>query len=142
MNFKSLERILVAFVCILVFLMLAKCTVIFENSRIARAKIRINNMSKLAFAYYQKNNAMETMQNADVWEDDLCTAATFYRYWVRPGQAPGQVDLVATRCSSGGMPPNTTRPYNLYLSCDYGTGQNNWHCSYQDNGSACFGLTK
>jgi hypothetical protein len=67
-EFRALEIIIVVFILVLMFSFVMKGSFMVEKSRIARAKIRINAMSKLGYAYYLKNNSLEDMQNCDVWE--------------------------------------------------------------------------
>ena len=77
------------------------------------------------------------MQNADVGVDSTCASTDFYAYWINNGGT--WVNLVATRCTSGGKTPNASRAYYYYLSFYPATGQSDWHCHY-DDGSPCFGL--
>ena len=140
-DFTLLEKIIVAMVMIIAFLGLTQYSAMFEKSRLVIAKMGIDNIRRFGQEYYLKNNSLENLQDNDVGVDNICTSTNFYRYWIRTGQAPGQVDIIATRCTSGGKIPNGIRQYNLYLRCDYGTGQDAWHCNYQDDSSACFGLS-
>jgi len=140
-NFTLLEKIIVAMIMIVGFLGLTRYSIMFEKSRLIRAKMAIDDMRQLGQEHYLKNNSMDDLQNNDVGVDNICTSASFYRYWVRPGSDAGQVDFIATRCTSGGKIPNAIRQYNVYLRCDYGTGKDTWHCNYQDDNSSCFGLS-
>ena len=78
------------------------------------------------------------MQNADVGVDSICASTDFYAYWINNGGT--WVNLVATRCTSGGKTPNASRAYYYYLQFYPGTGQSVWHCHYNDDSSPCFGL--
>jgi Tfp pilus assembly protein PilE len=140
-NFYLLEKIIVVMIMIVAFLGLTHYSIMFEKSRLVKAKMAIGNMRQLGQEHYLNNNSLEDIGNNDVGVDNTCTSASFYRYWVRLAAAPGQVDFIATRCTSGGKIPNALRQYNVYLRCDFGSGQDTWYCNYPDDNSSCFGLS-
>ena len=109
-----------------------------EQGRIAEAKVRLGTMRQLAAQYYLEKGTDSGLQNTDLGVDNTCSSSSFYSYRVA---APGYAywDLVATRCTSGGKTPNTSRQYKFGMRYWPATGaMDPWACYYSD-GTMCFG---
>jgi len=138
-SFTLVELIIVVIIVgILASLGLTQYSNVVEKSRLAEAKVRIRVMRNFAYEYYLNNGSMSGSTNADMGVDNTCSSTDFYRYGINPSST--WVNLIATRCPTGGKPPNTSRSYLFYLRFYPGTGQSTWCCYYADNQSSCFGL--
>jgi len=139
-----LELIIVAIIIsILATIGFAQYSNMIERSRIVEAIQRIGLMRQLTYEYYLKNgNKLNNMQPSDVGLPNLspvCTSESFYAYHMMPLN-PSGVALAAERCIGYGKPPDASRKYTYYQYYYPATGQNEWHC-YYDNDGGCFGLT-
>jgi len=138
-GFTLIELIIViVIVGILAAVGISQYSLMVEKSRLAEAKVRIGTMRQLVYEYYTNNGTVTGIQNADVGVDNTCASTNFYRYKVEDDTI--YVQLYANRCTSGGKTPNASRAYAYYLTFYPGTGQNDWHCHYVDDASACFGM--
>ncbi len=139
-GFTLIELIVVIIIVgILAAVGLSQYSLVVEKSRLAEAKIRIGVMRQLAYEYYLNNRYMTGIPNSYVGVDNTCTSTDFYSYSVS-NLGPNIVYLMATRCAEGGKSPNAGRMYYYVLEYVPSTGGAIWHCSYDDDGSSCFGL--
>jgi Tfp pilus assembly protein PilE len=130
--------IVIIIVGILASLGLTQYNLMVEKSRTVEAKVRIGTMRDLVYSYYQENGAITGMANADAGVDNTCTSTDWFKYWLY--NASTYVTLVAIRCTSGGKAPNASRGYTIRVGYWPDSGLMDWHCSYNDDSSACFGL--
>lgn len=96
-------------------------------------------MRSIAHEYYLKNGSLTGIQDSDFDVDAVCYPTNFYNYWTG-NRLPNRIDMVAERCTGGGRNPNTNRRYYIYLRYFPASGQDEWHCYYQDDSSPCFGM--
>jgi prepilin-type N-terminal cleavage/methylation domain-containing protein len=140
-GFTLLELIVVIIIIgVLATLGYTQYTTIVEKGRVAEAIARIGFMRKLTYEYYIKNGSLIGIQNSNVEVDNTCSSSFFYRYYVGGQPLAGYVALEAARCTTGGKSPNASREYVYYLQFFPDTGQQSWHCAYQDDYTSCFGL--
>jgi len=139
-SFTLVELIIVVIIVgILASLGLTQYSAVVEKSRLAEAKVRIGTMKQLAYEYYLNNGVMTAATDADMGVNNTCSSTDFYSYWICCGYTDF-VYLWATRCTSGGKSPNTSRAYRFGVRYHPGTDQIVWHCQYTNDASSCFGL--
>lgn len=139
-GFTLIELIIVVItVGILAALGLTQYNLVIERSRTTEAKMRIGVMRNTAYEYYLENGSLTGISDAYLGVDFTCTPTNFFRYRHSLGGS-SNVSFYASRCTSGGKTPNTPREYYFYMRYDATTGQSDWHCQYDDDGSSCFGL--
>jgi len=142
-GFTLIELIVVIIIVgVLAAVGMTQYSTIVEKSRLAEAKIRLGTMRDLAYQYYTENGTLTGMQDADVGAGGGCTSTAFFNYtsgWMGPPST--DVQLVATRCTSGGKTPNynSTPYYIMGLHFYPATGVSCWSCWYQGTANACFG---
>jgi prepilin-type N-terminal cleavage/methylation domain-containing protein len=140
-SFTLVELIIVVIIVgILASLGLTQYSLVVEKSRLAEAKTHIGVMRSLAYEYYLNGGALASIQDADVSVVRTCTTDSFYQYFIASSTST-YVRLGSQRCTSGGKAPNASRSYYFILQFNPSSGQNDWHCRYVDDNSACFGLT-
>ncbi len=140
-SFTLIELIIVIIIVgILAAVGISQYSLIVEKGRTAEAKTRIGVMRQLAYEYYMNNGTLTTITNTDLGVDNTCSPTNFYRYtYGSPNET--WLYLNASRCTSGGKTPNSSRLYIYYLEFYPGTGQSAWHCHYQDGDfETCYGL--
>jgi len=138
-GFTLIELIIVIIIVgILAAVGISQYSATVEKSRLAEAKTRIGTMRQLAYQYYLENGSLDGIQYSDVGVDNTCASAGFYRYSI--GFNSTTAYLIAARCTSDGKTPNVSKGYHYSLTYEPGTGWQQWHCYYDDDGSGCFGL--
>jgi len=139
--FTLVELIIVVIIVgILASLGLTQYSQIVEKSRLAEANLRIGVMRAFAHEYYLNNGDMSTITNADLGiSSTACASTDFYSYYVKPYS--NYVDLLASRCTSGGKAPNASKGYVYGLKYYPSTGQSNWECKNTGTYDPCFGLS-
>ena len=139
-GFTLIELIVVVIIIgILVSVSLTQYSNIAERARLAEAKTRIGVMRDLAYQYFLEHGSLATIEDIDIGVDNLCSSESFYKYHINLS-GNDMVGLAATRCTSGGKPPNTTKEYIFDMSFHPSTGHSSWSCTYVSGPNAdCFG---
>ena len=139
-SFTLLELIIVIIIIgVLATLGFMQYSFMLEKARTTEAVTAIGLMRQLTDAYYLRNNqSLSGMRDADVGATNTCTGSNFFSYSTdRSGSST--VDLMATRCTSGGKQPDAERGYVYLLQYTPASAIYKWMCVYEDDGSACFG---
>lgn len=138
-SFTLIELIVVIIIVgVLAAVGISQYSLVVEKGRIAEARMRLGTMRQLAYEYYLNNGTLTGLTDNDVGSS-ACVSTGFYRYWIM-GNYDTWMDLGADRCTSGGKTPNTSRRYYYWLRYFPGNGSSEWHCTYTDDWSSCFGL--
>ncbi len=127
-GFTLLELIVVIIIIgILATVGLSRYTTIIERGRASEGKANLAEMRKLVYEYYLKNSTVATVTNSDVGVGNngipsSCTSSYYFYYSVTDPPGQSSIQLKATRCTSGGKPPqgssngNGTLAINLELT--------------------------
>jgi prepilin-type N-terminal cleavage/methylation domain-containing protein len=109
--FTLVELIIVVIIVgILASLGLTQYKLLVEKSRFVEAKSNLGVMRQLGYEYYLNNGTLTGMTTADVGIGSgnlpsSCTSTHYFSYWMTV-DSPTQCRFGATRCLSGGKPPN------------------------------------
>jgi len=139
-GFTLIELIVVIIIVgILAAVGISQYSLMVEKGRTTEAKIRLGTMRQLAYEYYLVNGSLAGIQLSDLGVDNTCTSNSFFKY-TNAYNTETYINLYATRCTSGGKTPNTSREYTVYLPCYPASDCSRFGCAYSDDSSVCFGM--
>jgi prepilin-type N-terminal cleavage/methylation domain-containing protein len=128
-SFTLVELIIVVIIVgILAALGLNQYAVVVEKGRGVEAKTLLSAMRTDEQAYYLENGAYTGSLSAlGTNVPASCDSSHYFSYWISVApstRCPGALGLYATRCTSGGKPPQGPSNYYVVLCPDTGTWMN------------------
>lgn len=132
-GFTLLELVAVIIIIgILATLALGQYQLVIEKSRGSEAKQVLGMLRSLGAAYYLEYNDIGGFDNTDAGigtEDNqipsACRTSHYFRYAVSTPAGP-TMTATATRCISGGKPPDAAIAKTLILTSNFSTGVDDW----------------
>jgi prepilin-type N-terminal cleavage/methylation domain-containing protein len=119
-SFTLLELIVVIIIIgVLAILGFTQYIQVIERGRTAEARSNLGTLRQLLLAYNQENGAYfdnTYISTTAGLPTSSCNTQYYFRYTISSDT------LTATRCSSGGKPPNGSSAYNLTITMNGTTG--------------------